>query len=309
MREESEPGPLPEALEGDFVAVNLGCAGDPDPPLPKAWKAALTVVEVDAAEPSRTTSRFHRRIALREPVAGKAGRYRFTRNTFSGSSSLLPPRGGMVEAYGMERYHKPAETVEVECRTLPELLEENGIHRVDLLKTDLEGLDFEILRSMVPAFGEILALQMELRFEPFYEGEPQFHEVVGFLAENGFELLDLEVERWKYKTRHRRWQLQGRAAWADVTFLLAAERIAEDPRLLAKQIALARLLGKSNVAEFLLERHGAELPPGWRRDLESLIRSRSWSLARGRQALRRWARPALLWLKHRIRRSEHVALR
>ncbi|MCH9651262.1 MAG: FkbM family methyltransferase [Deltaproteobacteria bacterium] len=297
-----------DALRGDFVAVNLGCAGDPDPCLPAPWRRILTVVEVDASEGSETTSRFHRRIALRGAVAGTAGRHPFRRNTFSASSSLRPPRAGLIEAYGMERYYQVAEVSEVECRTLPDVLADAGVARVDFLKTDLEGMDFEVLRTMVPRFGDILAIQAELRFEPFYEGEPHFHEVVSYLAEHGFQLLDLKVERWKFRTRRRRRQRQGHAVWADVVFLREAERIAQKPRLLAKQIALARMLGKKNRAEYLLEQHGANLPEAWQRDLDRLICSRCRGVGRAWRGGKRWLHPWLLWLKHRIGRSEHVAI-
>src|SRR5439155_5309824 len=141
------------------------------------------------------------RSVLREPINGSAGTYQFRRNTFCGTCSLLMPCEGVVTGYGMERYCREIETLEVHCETLPHVLQANGISQIDFLKTALEGLDFEIIRSCRYQLGAILCIQCELRFKPFYEGEPYFHEVAGFLASYGYEVLDItHIDRWKYKT-------------------------------------------------------------------------------------------------------------
>ena len=217
---------LAEALKGDFTAVNLGCIGDMDYQLPQHLIQALTLVEVDAEGSSVTKAPYHRKVTLREPISGTAGRRTFRRNSFAGTCSLLEPQDGMVAAYGMERYCQLLDRIELDCKTLPDLLRAEGVRGMDFLKTDLEGLDYEIIRSCQEHLGRILCLQCELRFRPFYQGEPYFHEVINYLVGFGYEVMDiLHIDRWKYKTNHWEFQVEGHAVWGDFLFFLQPQRL------------------------------------------------------------------------------------
>src|SRR5439155_19046066 len=114
---------LCDALTGNFTMANLGCIGDSDYQIPKWVAKALTVVEIDAEGTAATSQCYHRKISLLEPISGYVGKRRFRRNTFAGTCSLLNPRDGIVAAYGMEQYCQPIETVELQCETLPNLLQ------------------------------------------------------------------------------------------------------------------------------------------------------------------------------------------
>ena len=231
---------LADALTGNFIIANLGCIGDTDYHLPPQIVKCLTVIEVDAAGAAKTRSPYHKKLVIDRPISGAAGKFTFVRNSFAGSSSLLRPRNGIVEAYGMERYFRVAGTEEVECETLPILLRRSGLGGLDFLKTDVEGLDAAIIRSCQDFLGRTLALQCELRFEPFYETEPCFHEVASLLAGHGYEVLDITfIDRWKHKTPHREAQLEGRAVWGDFLFFLKPDQLlanfGESERLVPKK--------------------------------------------------------------------------
>jgi hypothetical protein len=306
---------LTEHLPGRFTMVNLGCIGDTDYTLPAEILKTLTVVEIDAAGGAVTRSPYHRKIQVDRPISGTPGRQTFIRHSFAGTCSLLLPRPELVQAYGVERYFDSVGREEVDCETLPGLLERHGLQSLDFLKTDIEGLDAAVIRSCRAHWGRILVLQCELRFEPFYQGEPPFHEVAAELAAHGYEVLDiLHIDRWKYKTPGRSLQLEGRAVWADFVFVLSAERLAENfgehmPEAVAKQVILCCMLGKKNYAEHLLLRFREQLPAAWRTELQRLTRPRLPRLPRLLRALRRFAMPIELFLKHRIGRSEHVSVR
>jgi hypothetical protein len=195
------------------------------------------------------------------------------------------------------------------------LLQRNQVATLDFLKTDVEGLDSAIIRSCEKFLGQTLCLQAELRFNPFYETEPPFHETVSYLAVHGYEVLDiLHIDRWKYCTPNWKWQLQGRAVWADFLFFLKPEKIIANfgeaaPLAVAKQIILAIMLGKKNYGEFLLQQFDAILPAEWKKELQLLVKP-SWpNLTQSRQSLRRIFMPLELFLKHRINRSRHVSIR
>ena len=209
-------------LKGDFIALDLGAAHTLGllKQVPELT-SAITLVEVDAllGETQQQASEVNR-ICLRKAVAGKRGKRIFKRRRFPDGSSFLDPIPERVEAYGLQDYFVEVGAVELECETIAELLGEHGIKRVDLFKTDLEGMDFEVLTSAPELIRQALCVQSELRFQPFFQGEPSFHEAAGYLASLGFELIRLRPAVWKYATPNRRLQRDGRTVWADTIFFL-----------------------------------------------------------------------------------------
>jgi hypothetical protein len=302
-------------LKDNFTIVNLGCIGDTDFLLPRKFLKLLTLIEVDAEGNAVTGDRYHKKISIQKPISGRAGRRVFRRNSFAGTCSLLEPLEGIVEAYGMERYCQLVERVEIDCDTLPNLLRAQQIRSLDFLKTDLEGLDPEIIQSCAEYLGKIHFIQCELRFAPFYQTEPFFHETVNRLASRGYEVLDiLHIDRWRYKTPNRRFQIQGRAVWADFLFVLRPDRLAATfgeglPEAVSKQVILACMLGKKNYGEYLLKKFERSLPADWIQELEPLTRPSFPGLRPFLSSVRRTLRPAELFLKHQIGRSQFVSVR
>jgi len=306
---------LGDALKDNFTIFNLGCIGDTDFRLPRNIVKALTVIEVDAEGGAQTKSAYHRKIQITAPIAGVPGKHKFIRNNFAGTCSLLRPRPGKVQAFGMQQYFQEVETIEMDCETIPDLLRREKIATLDFLKTDVEGLDSAIIRSCRDYLGKTLCIQCELRFSPFYETEPCFHETVSFLADHGYEVLDIiHIDRWKYETAHWEWQLEGRAVWADFLLVLKPEKLAENfgedlPLAVAKQIILCCMLGIKNYAEHLLQRFDKDLPETWKAELHAMTRPRWPNLTEIRASLRHFFMPVELFLKHRINRSRHVSVR
>jgi hypothetical protein len=302
-------------LRDNFTIVNLGCIGDPDLPLPAEFRRTLTVIEADVEGGAATGDLYHRKIVIPKPIAGRAGKRTFRRNNFPGTCSLLEPLDGVVEAFGMENYCRLIERIEFDCETIPDLLRANRIKSLDFLKTDIEGLDHEIVASCREFFGQIQFIQCELRFRPFYQGEPYFHETVNLLVEHGYEVLDLlHIDRWQYKTPRRRFQVQGRAQWADFLFVLRPEKIAENfgeqtDLAVAKQVILSCMLGKKNYGEFLLHKFRDTLPAPWYDALNPLTRPAFPGFGRLVGSVRSVLRPLELFLKHQIGKSEFAAIK
>jgi hypothetical protein len=305
---------LAEALKGHFTMVNLGCIGDDDLRLPGNLAKSLTVVEVDMEGQAATSERYHRKIFLKIPVSGVAGKHTFRKNSFAGGCSLYDPLDGVVRDFGLDRYYRELARLEEQCETLPNLIRAQGLEGIDMLKTDVEGADTEVIKSCKEYLGKIHMIQCELRFRPFYTNEPSYIELASFLAQNGYEVLDLvHIDRWKYKTPHWHWQLEGRAVFADFLFVLQPERLENFkeglPLAIAKQIILSCMMGKRNYGEYLLVRFKDSLSAGWIPELQELVKPRFPNWQQFRQELRRTFMPLELFLKHRIKRSEHAAIR
>ncbi|MDQ3936454.1 MAG: FkbM family methyltransferase, partial [Actinomycetota bacterium] len=264
--------PLADALRDRLVVVNLGAGGDPEAELPEDVRRAMTLVQIDAANEAVDEAAVHRRVPLRRVIADRHGTRTFQENAYPWCSSLLPPRDDLVRRYGLEAYFEPVARTEVECFTLAEALEEVSIERVDFLKTDVEGLDAAILRASAGLLEDVLVLRSELRFEPFYEGEPPFHEAAAFLAERGFDLVGLDPEAWKPATRRAARHRDGRTVWADCVFLRRPELLPPSPPELpglteAKQVLLTAMAGLRSWSEHLLETYGERIPEAWHPDL------------------------------------------
>jgi FkbM family methyltransferase len=264
-------------LKGDFIVLDLGSAHTKailksSPGLAEA----ITLIETDPLLERSAGARESNRICLKQAVAGKPGQRTFKKRKFPDCSSFLEPKEGLIRAYGLEDYFVQVGSVELECVTLDTLLEECGVRRVDFLKTDLEGMDFEVLSSVPSLIEQCLCLQSELRFQPFYEGEPPFYEVNRYLADRGFELVSLKNSVWKYATGKRDVERDGRTVWTDAIFFLTAksiqERFANDSwKAFAKQVILGRLLGLTNLAEYLLAQNNAAFPEEVRRELARFV--------------------------------------
>jgi hypothetical protein len=270
-----------QQLAGELVILDLGSAHSRGllarfPEL----AAAAVLVEVDAqGTTTETAHEFHRRVVLRQAVAGQAGRRLFKRRAFPEASSFLDPDPDLVRAYGLGDYFELVGTEDFECVPVAHLLAAQAIERVDLLKTDLEGLDFEVLQSAPELVRQALCVQCELRFQPFFQGEPPFHVVVAYLDGLGLDLVWLRPQVWKYATSHRSQQRRGRLVWADAVFLLRPDLVRAQAgvpvwKALAKQVILARLLGLENQAEYLYAAARSELPEVVRAELSHWLAPR-----------------------------------
>jgi FkbM family methyltransferase len=286
-----------------FTVVNLGSGGDAPFPLPAWARPGSTLIEIDGADrPAAGAGNFERRVTLSDIVAGSSGVREFTTRSFVSVSGLLEPKPELVEKYALAEHFRVVERKSVRTRTLPSMLAEQGIDHVDLLKTDLEGLDLEVLLASGRFLDDAYCVRCELRFEPFFEGEPAFHDALGALHERGFDLLSLRTETWQpatpYRTTlvHRR---DGQTVWADCILL---RRLASDDAVgRARQVVLLSGLGQRAVAGYLLGTIADAISPAERELLTPLVLP--GPPAGARSPLRRLARAVRGHLRTRAARD------
>lgn len=261
---------LTESLRGDFVVVNLGSGGDHDYDLAPKFRKALTLIEIDAQNDASMRAEYFARHGVNKFIAGERGKRVFKINGFPYCSSLHSVRKEMVEKYGLERYYEVKESLDVDCITLPEVLGSLDIKQVDFLKTDVEGEDFEIVKSLGEAITSCSAVQMELYIEPFFENsEPSFFDAANYLQSLSFDLVSMRQQNWKMRTKNWQEHKDGRLVWADCLFL---KRLGETPEPLAvaKQIVILSMLGKRGFAEHLSEKFAPILPKEWKDEISQL---------------------------------------
>ncbi|MBL7996806.1 FkbM family methyltransferase [bacterium] len=274
------PVNLLDALTGSFVVVNLGSGGDADYDLPSSFLKTITLIEIDAGgNKSATSQRYYRKHLINSVVAGDKSPGEFKIRNYGACSGLREPHQEIIEQYGLQKFYETKSSQHVIPTTLPDILDPLGIDTVDLLKTDLEGLDFEVIKSCDHLLSNVLAIKCELRFQPFYQGEPHFHEVTQYLHERDFELIGLTPEYWKPLTENRKTHRDGRVVFADVFFLKRTEIIRGLPGdkkkiSAAKQIIAASMSGHKSQAEWLLDQYRDLLAPEWITELKPIVMSK-----------------------------------
>lgn len=122
---------------------------------------------------------------VRLGVAMTSGEASFFVSRGDTGSSLLPPVPGQASQWAT---YDHSETIEV--TRLDEFMAARGIDRVDLLKTDCQGTDRQVLESA----GDLLhpdhigALLVELNFHTFYEDQESAASVIDLADQRGYFL-------------------------------------------------------------------------------------------------------------------------
>jgi FkbM family methyltransferase len=125
------------------------------------------------------------------------------------SSSLLP-----ITPLQTSLFPGTGEVAGVAVRTAPldTVLTEAGIVRPAMLKVDVQGFELEALQGCVPLLEHFDYVYVECSFVELYGGQALAHEVVAFLAEQGFRLAG--IYNMSYDKR-------GRAIQGDFAFVRA----------------------------------------------------------------------------------------
>ena len=109
-----------------------------------------------------------------------------------GSSSMYMPN---EEAFDLHRIkkkdfqnYKVTRTIQIDCDTISNQLSELNIKMLDYLKIDTQGAELEILK-VIGSFRPLF-LKIEAHFFSIYKNTPSWHELVNFLYEMNYVLID-----------------------------------------------------------------------------------------------------------------------
>jgi len=82
----------------------------------------------------------------------------------------------------------PEYSLTVPARRLDEVMREHGGRTVDLLKLDTQGSELDVLHGFENGLADCLALDVEVEFNPLYQGQHLFCDVDRFLRDRGLVL-------------------------------------------------------------------------------------------------------------------------
>lgn len=209
-------------------------------------------------------------------------------------ASLLPHNAAMIEQFGLEALHRTVKKIPIEGLSLDDLESEAGICSIDYLKIDIEGAELDVLEGGAKMLANAKVIKVECSFLEQRVGQPLAAEVICWLAERGFDLIDIRaIHHWRrrplpshpYSVGFDFPYSRGRIAQADLFFLRRHSPDAPGRDIAAATLILAAI-GHIDLAMTVLRR----CPSGdswWREqgvDIESELKAASGAL--GRKALR-----------------------
>lgn len=132
----------------------------------------------------------------------------FNENSGSDMSSFLE--------LGKDAWGTVAERREVEVDTIDAYCDRTAVTHIDILKSDTQGFDFEVLKGAKRLLGEhrIHLVFFEVTFCELYKDLPRFDEIYRFLIEQGLVLVSFYEMEYKHN----------RAGWTDALFVDPAYR-------------------------------------------------------------------------------------
>jgi len=106
-------------------------------------------------------------------------------------SSLYKPNINLTTNYAVLECAREVSQVQIEVSTLDIWAKETGITYVDYIKIDTQGAELSILKGGIKILPSVRFLEVEVEFNPIYDGQPVFSDVDLFLRKHGFVLWRL----------------------------------------------------------------------------------------------------------------------
>jgi FkbM family methyltransferase len=170
-------------------------------PTPSAYKVLASLAAINAA----------RLQAYPYALSSTTGEVKLYLHSESVTNSLLPD-SSEAHKYQPEGTIEGKETVVVQTKTLDQFTKENNIQCIDLLKTDTQGFDLQVLKGAEDLLtqGKIKLVLCEVLFVSMYEDQAWFHEIYQFMLHHNYRLVNIygSVE-----------SSDGFASWADAMFI------------------------------------------------------------------------------------------
>ena len=242
---------LPEPI----VLVDVGCRGG----LPgELWPVRRLVrhigFDADVVECNRLNAEPHElagRTIYPHFVGGQQGTTPFHLFKDPGESSALGPDARFASVFAEPTFGVDR-TVQLESTTMDAFFASHPeLARPDMIKLDSQGTELEILRGATACLRTCSLVEIEVEFISMYEGQALFHDIMGFMLGQGYDLLFLN--RFSRQRRGFQGHAKGQIIFGDALFVRREDRLDHyDPRRLARFLTLLINYGHLDLAHHLL---------------------------------------------------------
>ncbi len=179
-------------LPDELVVVDVGCRWGFAP----HWESLgshvkLVGLDADEAEVARLRAEFagrENKHFVARALGSRPGRARFIHRAEEAQSSLFETAWSRLTHLPEYESGRVVRESQVELSTLDDWTAEWGVERVDALKLDTQGSELDILRGANTCLANVRHVEVEVMFNPLFEGGPLFSEVDAFLRDRGYVL-------------------------------------------------------------------------------------------------------------------------
>lgn len=123
-------------------------------------------------------------------LSAKGGTTEFEINEFEATSSILRIKRTIPELSTLKL--GAGKIIECRTKTLDEIILENQISTIDLIKIDVQGAEHLVIEGATETLKIAQMVWTEVSFKALYEGSSTFQDIYSLLNQAGFRLVELE---------------------------------------------------------------------------------------------------------------------
>lgn len=233
---------IKELLARPPVLLDIGASGFIHPEWQLLSKHSICIAfEADERDMDYVVSAdkgFRKLYVYKKIVSDRADRQvNFYLTKLPHCSSVLEPIHKDLERFSFYPYFEVEKIKKLPNITLPKVLRELNVDRVDWFKTDSQGIDLRLFKALG---DKIISKVIIAEFEPgiidAYKGEDKLHHVLSYMEHKPFWLSEMEVKGtyrlskqiiYKYfkETPQHRYNLPVSSCWANPVYINTFETI------------------------------------------------------------------------------------
>jgi FkbM family methyltransferase len=172
-----------------------------------------------------------------------------------GASSTLRPNPKIVQRFRRHDWRSKFEILRTETvpsRTLRAFVSDAAINRIDYLKLDTQGNEYDILNDAA-ILAKSGVVKAEVEFVELYENQKLYADIARLMNQHGFVQFDLRFEQIHYRGQNLEVLPGGLLTWADAYFV--NERVT-DAAAARNQVLILFELGNDDMAFYRARQTG-----------------------------------------------------
>ena len=143
--------------------------------------------------------------------------------------------------------------LQVACTTIDAAFAELGIDGPDFIKIDTQGTELDVLKGAERALATCLALEVEVEFQPLYEGAALFRDIDAYVSGFGFELFDLRRTFFRRAVSPPIEQRKGQMIYGDALYFRDWRRLSADRNPLLRLAGILLAYGYADVVTEIIK--------------------------------------------------------
>ena len=102
----------------------------------------------------------------------------------------------MADYPGVSSWFDVVGTAEVSCTTYAQLHSDGRAPAPDIIKIDVQGLEYEVLTGFGDLLENCIGIELESHVYPLYHGQKMLADLIPFLADRGLKLAKMQSQGW-----------------------------------------------------------------------------------------------------------------